>query len=1242
MKRKMYLKRTFVFTLVLALVLSMTPVEFFSQTVKADEQPEVCFENGGLLNVDGADSRDDNYGYIPGEWEYNVPEVDPSLSYQEARNLLTPNNKKFTGAFSNAVESAYPYSYTNETQLKNYLTTELPPLRSQGSEGTCWAHSSMSLIENYILTNSKKDQNGTASITSNGLIPGINYSELQLAYYYYHDNSKLFENKSGDMMSFNGSDSFANMGGNLLLAAQVMTNGIGAVDETVIPYSTVSQFSTTEQKQAKSGINDSKYSTQSNVANLKNAYYINLHSNPDQVKQAIKENHAVGISFYAANSYYNSAHNAFYNYSNTSTNHAVNIVGWDDNFPKEYFKGSNGNGVTPSSNGAWLVRNSWVDTLTNPGANLFSYYGYFWMSYEDISLADAAYVFESEISNKYDNTYSHTTNIHSFGTLQNYNLANVFEVKNQRERIDAVVLQTQESNVTYSISIYSVDANGKPYEPIISGYTETIGTMIYPGIYTIPLVQPVELSKSQKFAVVVNTSAGYITMEYNISYTDRNVASIVGCENGESFFKSGYVWKDVADQGWSGFGNFHILALSTNVGTQKKVEGFSVAGRTTDSISLTWDAYPGAASYKLYRYTGTGSYNENASVTRSIGLTSTSFTDSNVVSNSHYKYYVIACDSSGNQIGEASRIIGTETRLKSSDTSLKATITSSEAVISGIEAAYGPFGGYADGYIVSYKKNGASSWIDTVATKMTVNGTSCWVFNKKGLEYGSYDYSVTPYRYSSSTNLYGEPYYGTSATGTFTVKAPIEITKQPSSLTTALGTTVNFTITAKGTELKYQWQTSKDSGKTWVNSGMTGYNTNTLTVTAAATRNGYQFRCIVTDKNGNSVTSNAATLKIPISSDVKITSQPSNVTTQADTTVKFSITATGTGLKYQWQTSKDSGKTWVNSGMTGYNTNTLTVTAVAARNGYQFRCVVTDKSGGSATSNAATLKVVAATDIKITSQPADVTAASGTTATFSVVATGTSIKYQWQTSKDSGKTWVNSSMTGYNTNTLSVGVVATRNGYQFRCVLTDKNGGSVTSNAATLKISAASDTKITSQPEDVTTPAGTTALFSITATGTGLKYQWQTSKYGGNTWVNSSMTGYKTNTLSVAAVKERNGYQFRCIVTDKSGSSVTSNVATLTIGADIKITSQPQDVTAAAGTNVRFEVTATGTGLKYQWQTSKDNGNTWTNSGMVGYNTNTLTVSAIASRNGYMFRCVITNSSNGEVISNSAKLTVSK
>ena len=88
---------------------------------------------------------------------------------------------------------------------------------------------------------------------------------------------------------------------------------------------------------------------------------------------------------------------------------------------------------------------------------------------------------------------------------------------------------------------------------------------------------------------------------------------------------------------------------------------------------------------------------------------------------------------------------------------------------------------------------------------------------------------------------------------------------------------------------------------------------------------------------------------------------------------------------------------------------------------------------------------------------------------------------------------------------------------------------------------------ITSQPKDVTAAAGSSTSFTVAAQGTGLTYQWKVSTNGGSTWRNATASGNKTATLKYTASSVMNGYVFKCVITDASGKTVTSNTATLTV-----------------------------------------------------------------------------------------------
>ena len=86
----------------------------------------------------------------------------------------------------------------------------------------------------------------------------------------------------------------------------------------------------------------------------------------------------------------------------------------------------------------------------------------------------------------------------------------------------------------------------------------------------------------------------------------------------------------------------------------------------------------------------------------------------------------------------------------------------------------------------------------------------------------------------------------------------IEIISQPANVTVASGKEATFKVSAIGDGLTYKWQVSKN-GTQWFDLSSTS---DTLKLTATDINNGYLYRCIITDKNGNSVTSNAATLTV--------------------------------------------------------------------------------------------------------------------------------------------------------------------------------------------------------------------------------------------------------------------------------------------------------------------------------------------------------------------------------------------
>jgi Abnormal spindle-like microcephaly-assoc'd, ASPM-SPD-2-Hydin/Immunoglobulin domain/Cep192 domain 4/Immunoglobulin I-set domain len=360
-----------------------------------------------------------------------------------------------------------------------------------------------------------------------------------------------------------------------------------------------------------------------------------------------------------------------------------------------------------------------------------------------------------------------------------------------------------------------------------------------------------------------------------------------------------------------------------------------------------------------------------------------------------------------------------------------------------------------------------------------------------------------------------------SRTATLTVNIPLTIISQPVSQTVVAGQTATFSITATGaSSITYQWRKN--------GANIIGANAPTYTTPATtAADSGAQFSVTLTSSAGT-VTSNNATLTVtatPVAPS--ITTQPANRTVITGQTATFSVTATGTTpMSYQW---RKNGASISGATAASYTTPATTPTD----NGAQFSVVVSN-SVGNVTSSAATLTVN--DPPSITSQPTNQTVVAGQTATFSASASGSApLNYQWRKN--------NANISGATGASYTTPATATAdNGAQFSVVV-NNSVGSVTSNSATLTVTAAPVApSITTQPADRTVASGQTATFSVSASGTApLTYQWKKN----NTNISGATAASYTTPVTTTA---DNGAQFTVVVGNTVGS-ITSNAATLTVNA---------------------------------------------------------------------------------------------
>ncbi|QBZ97669.1 Ig-like domain-containing protein [Flavobacterium sangjuense] len=462
------------------------------------------------------------------------------------------------------------------------------------------------------------------------------------------------------------------------------------------------------------------------------------------------------------------------------------------------------------------------------------------------------------------------------------------------------------------------------------------------------------------------------------------------------------------------------------------------------------------------------------------------------------------------------------------------------------------------------------------------------------------------------------------------------IASQPAaSQTLCSGSSVSFSVSATGTGLTYQWY----NGATLLSNGgsISGATTATLTINPiSASDASSNYHCVVSGSCSPSATSNNAILIV--NQVVAITSQP--ILTQtvcAGSPATFSVTATGTGLSYQWY----KGATALSNGgaISGATSATLTINPIATGDAAtNYRCVVSGASPCTAvTSNNAALVVNQLP--AIASQPAaSQTLCSGSSVSFSVSATGTGLTYQWY----NGATLLSNggSISGATTATLTINPISASDASSnYHCVVSGSCSPSATSNNAILIVNQV--VAITSQPIlTQTVCAGSPATFSVTATGTGLSYQW----YKGATALSNggAISGATSATLTINPIATGDAAtNYRCVVSGASPcTAVTSNNAALVVNQLPAITSQPAaSQTLCSGSSVSFSVTATGTGLTYQWY----NGATLLSNGgsISGATSATLTINPVSTADtSSNYKCVVSGSCSPSATSNNATLIV--
>ncbi len=461
------------------------------------------------------------------EWE-KLPDDERKLEFQPQYTDLSIKDSMKRSTYNTLLRSS------NTLESKYNIDKSKITVKDQQSVGSCWAFAMTSMLE----TNYAKRYNKAP----------ILYSPMHMEYKTYD----MFTRELG-------------FGGNYSLGISYMADGYGPVYEKDLPVESVYNEETNSEEnyyltdpsnvntdiiKAKARLKDSvtfpsisKYYSDDSVTyiNGTTAYTDEeVSAIRQKVKEHIKNYGAVVALFYcdmglvspdtneveSKNGFYNNDTNAYYcNDNSVAVDHALTIIGWDDNFSRENF-GVGENPKRPVNDGAYIVLNSWGSQYHDNG--------YFYVSYDDATIETGIqgikeiddFTEEPEAKESYDYIYKYDELGYDVGlswgddaTMQAYTTlygANVFPRQNNDEN-EYVTEVGVYLPTTEGIEIY-VNENGEDLSEGKLVATYTGSNAVEPGFHVFKLSSPIKIT-GDKFAVKVK----FIQSEFAILPLECNL-----------------------------------------------------------------------------------------------------------------------------------------------------------------------------------------------------------------------------------------------------------------------------------------------------------------------------------------------------------------------------------------------------------------------------------------------------------------------------------------------------------------------------------------------------------------------------------------------------------------------------------------------------------------------------------------------------------------------------------------------
>lgn len=445
-------------------------LEIINSTISDNIAEGIGVENSTVYNIGGY------YNLI------NLRLTGNNISDPRKYILMCLEDQLITSsAFDDDVLVNLPSKY--DLRDENLITS----VKSQGSSGACWAFTSYAALESFLL----KYENITYDFSEN--------------------NMKNVMNSYG----VNGTD--WSDGGNYQMALAYLLRWDGPIsenDDAFGSYSIIPNYDVDAIKHVQGAV----------FVPLRMGYQDN-----DQIKYAIMKYGAVYTSIYGTSLTKN-----VYHPTALIPNHAVAIVGWDDNYPANRFTGTN----KPPGNGAFIIKNSWGTSYGERGYGYVSYYDTTFAGYALDSLSVMA--------------FTEVENVTNYNSIYQYDIiGNTFESVgyNSHEAWLANQFTANSDNPLAAFGLYTYgdsDYLAKIYVNNDLKYVQE-GKLDYAGYHTVKLNKLIDLNNGDLFRIEIRLNTHDSIYPIAIETVRNSYSTKATADLNQSFISpDGIEWYDIA------------------------------------------------------------------------------------------------------------------------------------------------------------------------------------------------------------------------------------------------------------------------------------------------------------------------------------------------------------------------------------------------------------------------------------------------------------------------------------------------------------------------------------------------------------------------------------------------------------------------------------------------------------------------------------------------------------------------